>query len=271
MKFIKKENGKYKNMQTGNTISAATAKRYLRFYKKHRPNVPILVARGGQSRLKKIVRAAEGTDRKIVRQSPVGPVNVTLKNGKLVYKKATRAPPVVKRRPRITKPKEPQVITKTIQMEPMKPVEDELSPRDIGHTPENVLAKFGFAVERQLRRYAILDLKNNPNKFGDEPFIEYKELYRSQADLWKALMAAQRSDAAGLNVPTTKKGDTMTKHRTNVIAEFLDIPTWRAQRTYFSNDTKLEIKKQIDPISRQEVLRFNVLNVKNKNKKEERK
>jgi hypothetical protein len=245
MKF--KKNDTYRNPATGNKLARSTGKRYESFYKKNPKNTPLVVARGGKNKLKETVKRAEQRNKRVVRLSPAGPVYVRLINGKLAYRKVTKTKPIVvkepKRKPTI--PKKPEVIVPRLPEEPITT-----------KTPEENLAEFGFAVERYLRQYAIIDLRNNPDKFGDDHSIEYKELYSSQQELYNALKAAQKSDSVGLKIGGT---DAPNLDQTNAIAEFLDIPKWKTQKVYFSDANKKRILEKLKPITKREVKGYNPL------------
>lgn len=243
--WLIKQDGRYLNRITGKTVSEATARRYQRFYKRKNLNVPFSIATGSQKRLLQAAERAKAKGKRLTDVSPNGAVYVGIRKGKLYFTQVTRGKPtIITGRP----PRAPKTPPVTIPTPPTPVVEI---------SPEADVLKFGHAVERKLRRYAIMDLKKNPEKFKDSNDLDYKEIYPSQTDLYKALMAAQRSEGAGLRL----KGG-VTKERVNVMAEYLDIPTWKAKQQYFSETTRVEIKRRIHPITRQEVMRFNVYDIK---------
>lgn len=244
---ITQKNGRFLNEYTGKEISPQTARKYQSFYRNHKINVPFILARGNRSSFQARVRQAQKDKRRIIARSPAGPVSVRFKNGKFIFRQITRGPAV-----KITPGQRPQ-----IPPTPTAPTAEE-GPIGKPSEEENVL-KFGHAIERYLRRYAVLDLKSNPKKFGEDNEIEYNELYPSQQDLYKAMMAAQRSDQVGLRL-----SGGVTKERVNVMAEYLKIPTWRAKQTYFSDDTMVAIERKVHPITRKEVSQFRVYDIKKK-------
>lgn len=244
--WIIKKDGRYLNTITGKTVSEATAKRYKRFYKRGNRNAPFSVSTGNSKRLRQAVERAKKKGKRLISLSPNGPVYVGIRKGRLFFRQVDVTPSTIIK----VRPPKPTLVTPPTTPIPTTPTTEAVS-------PEADVLKFGHAVERKLRRYAIMDLKQNPDKFKDSEELEYTELYPSQTHLYKALLAAQRSDEVGLRL----KGG-VTRERVNVMAEYLNIPTWKAKQQYFSETTRVEIQRKIHPITRQEVMRFRVYDIK---------